>query len=75
MVLLCFRKLQLREDEWVRRMTPVHESMLHMQEDDLAHPLEGFARSAQEYLAFYYAADATHGDKEYPRDVLLRHVS
>lgn len=61
MLMTHFRKLQLKEDEWLRQLLPSHESMLQMQQEDLAPPIGGFGKSAQRYLAFYHSLEQTQG--------------
>lgn len=61
MLMAQFRKLQLKEDEWLRQLLPSHESMLQMQQEDLTPPIGGFGKSAQRYLAFYHSLDETQG--------------
>lgn len=53
--------MQLKEDAWLRRVVPSHESMLQMQQDDLAPPLQTFGENARGYLVWHRKRGGTTG--------------
>ncbi|KAL8275153.1 hypothetical protein Esti_000903 [Eimeria stiedai] len=55
---LFLRKVQWAEETWLKQVLPIHESVVQMQQVDLAPSLDSFGENAEAYLIYHGQANS-----------------